>query len=61
MLKNDWVCDLCLYFGQNGKFIPCIFCPNTGGALKSSDFPLDSKLFSNLNPNFYEYFNKQLG
>ena len=33
-LGDKWYCELCSDYGEIGKSIKCILCPNTGGCLK---------------------------
>ena len=31
---GDWICDVCLSFGANGRFLDCFLCDCKGGVLK---------------------------
>lgn len=35
--KDDWICQLCLKFGEKGKMLSCPFCKCRGGAMFLTD------------------------
>lgn len=53
--KGDWVCNVCLNFGQHGKYLRCPLCDKRGGALKPSNLRADCDLFEHLNPNYHAF------
>lgn len=53
--KGDWICDLCLNFGPEGKYLRCPLCTKRGGALKPTVLWADTYYFANLNPEFHEF------
>lgn len=40
--KDDWLCDLCVKFGCNGKYLRCWMCNCRGGVLKETSTPTDA-------------------
>lgn len=56
--KEDWLCDLCIKFGANGKYLRCWMCNCRGGVLKESDIPIQSE-FLKRNGNYTEFMNSK--
>lgn len=50
--EGDWICDVCLNFEENGKYLRCPLCDKRGGAMKPSHLRADTDLFENLNPGY---------
>lgn len=40
--KEDWLCDLCIRLGPNGKYLRCWMCNCRGGVIKETSTPIDS-------------------
>ena len=55
--KNDWICELCMFFGPQGKMVKCPFCPCLGGVLRKTQLKIDDSFFKNFNPNFFKFKN----
>lgn len=52
--KDDWVCDLCIKFGCNGKYLRCWMCNCRGGVLKETSTSTDSDFISR-NPIYADF------
>lgn len=52
--KDDWLCDLCIKFGPNGKYLRCWMCNCRGGVLKETSTTVDSD-FLKRNPLYYDF------
>lgn len=55
--KNDWICDLCVFFGPQGKMVKCVFCPCLGGVLRKTQLRVDDSFFRKKNEGFFCYEN----
>lgn len=53
--KGDWICNVCLNFGPQGKCLRCPLCDKRGGALKPTCIRADSDLFEYLNPSYHAF------
>jgi len=57
--KEDWLCDLCVQFGPNGKYLRCWMCNCRGGIMKETSTFVNSD-FIQKNPIYYDFYqNKQ--
>ena len=52
---EDWTCDVCLTFGENGKYLRCPFCDKRGGAMKPTCTRSDTRLLEHSNPSYHEF------
>ncbi|CAK84590.1 unnamed protein product (macronuclear) [Paramecium tetraurelia] len=52
---NAWVCDLCLNFGSQGKFLKCPLCPKLGGAMRETTLAMKDSIFEQSNPSYHTY------
>ncbi|EAS02021.2 PHD zinc finger protein (macronuclear) [Tetrahymena thermophila SB210] len=53
--NDDWICELCLSFGPEGKYLRCALCTKRGGAMKPSKIPITSNIFQHTNTQYYEF------
>lgn len=56
--KEDWLCDLCVKFGANGKYLRCWMCNCRGGVLKETSTTVDCD-FIKRNPQYAEFVNSR--
>lgn len=52
---QQWICDLCLYFGAKGRFVRCPLCTRQGGALKATSLLMKDSIFEQSNPSYHQY------
>ena len=52
---EDWVCELCREFKENGKYMRCPLCTRTGGAMKPSVMEFKTTEFEIINPGFHKF------
>lgn len=50
--ETEWICDLCLNYKEQGKYMKCLFCPRRGGAMKPTIYDYNNPLVCQLNPSF---------
>jgi bromodomain and PHD finger-containing protein 1 len=53
--NDDWICEVCQNFGNEGRYLRCPLCSKRGGAMKRTTFRCDTPYFANLNPVFHDY------
>ncbi|EAS03088.2 PHD zinc finger protein (macronuclear) [Tetrahymena thermophila SB210] len=53
--QEDWICDACISFGPNAKYLRCALCTKRGGALKRSKMPVKTNFFEHLNTDYHSY------
>ncbi|KAL4445656.1 hypothetical protein ABPG74_006207 [Tetrahymena malaccensis] len=53
--QEDWICDACISFGPNAKYLRCALCTKRGGALKRSKMPVKTNFFEHLNTDYHTY------
>lgn len=56
---NDWICDLCLAYGKNGKYLRCLACTRKGGALRKTESIGSLPHWKDLNPVVHEMYKNQ--
>lgn len=56
--SGDWICELCLNFGPEGRYLRCPLCTKRGGALKPTVLWADTQYFANLNPDYHEFLSR---
>lgn len=55
--KNEWICDVCLKFGQGSADISCILCCQNGGTLREVNFGEELvKKTNTCNKNSFEIY-----
>lgn len=54
--ENDWFCDVCVNFGEKGKYLRCPLCTNKGGAMKETTLFSNDKFFQKVNPSYYNVY-----
>ena len=58
--EEDWICELCIQFGEKGKNMRCPCCTRRGGAMKPSEIIASMKPSStNLQENLF-FFNNPI-
>ncbi|KAL4493484.1 hypothetical protein ABPG72_007492 [Tetrahymena utriculariae] len=53
--QEDWICDACISFGPNAKYLRCALCTKRGGALKRSKMHVKTNFFEHLNTDYHSY------
>ena len=61
MPEEDWICDVCVNFNKNGKYLRCPLCDKKGGAMKPTSIKADTEMFEYLNPEFHAYLKSYNG
>ena len=57
--QNDWICDLCLAYGKDGKYLSCLACSRKGGALRKTEVSGNLQIWKDLNPTIHEQYKSQ--
>lgn len=52
--ENDWICELCLVYGESGKYMKCLLCTCRGGAMKEIKVKTTDNF---IQKNFPQYYN----
>ncbi|CAD8207725.1 unnamed protein product [Paramecium pentaurelia] len=52
---NNWICDVCLNFGNKGRYLKCPLCPKLGGAMRPTSMSMKDSIFELINPTFHTY------
>lgn len=52
--EGNWICDLCKYYGPNGRFMRCALCTRRGGCLRRTNIEARSEYWKLRNPVYYE-------
>jgi hypothetical protein len=52
--EGDWICDVCVAFGENGKYLSCPFCSCRGGVLRQSKVLVNSEFMKKMNSNYFD-------
>jgi len=52
---DDWICDLCQSFQENGRYLRCPLCTKRGGAMKPTNLRADCTVFENQNQPFHNW------
>lgn len=52
--EGNWICDLCKYYGANGRFMRCALCTRKGGCLRRTNIEARSDYWKQRNPAYYE-------
>jgi len=60
-VSDEWLCDVCSQFGQNGKLLRCPCCPIRGGAMKKSVLKANTLIFKETNPSFQNFLSWSTG
>lgn len=55
MPHDDWICDLCQNFQENGRYLRCCLCTKRGGAMKPTNLRADCNVFEGLNQPFHNF------
>jgi len=61
VVSDEWSCDVCSQFGQNGKLLRCPCCPIRGGAMKKSALKANTTIFKDTNPSFQNFLSSCIG
>lgn len=54
---EEFECDACREFGDEGRYLRCPLCPIEGGAMRPTQLPINCSLFEKKNPQFYQFYN----
>ena len=57
--KEDWLCDLCIKFGPDGKYLRCWMCNCRGGILKETSTSTTNE-FLKKNPLYAEFMRSKM-
>jgi hypothetical protein len=52
--EGSWICDLCKYYGPEGRFVRCALCSRRGGCLRRTNIEARSEFWKTRNPIYYE-------
>jgi hypothetical protein len=52
--EGNWICDLCKYYGPDGRLMRCALCTRRGGCLRRINVEARSEYWKLRNPAYYE-------
>ena len=51
---GSWVCDLCTYYGPEGRLVRCALCTRRGGCLRRTNIKSRDEFWKSRNPSYYD-------